>query len=191
MTLIPHTGDDGNTSLIGPGRVPKDHQRLEALGAIEELNAQIGICRATSIPIEAEEALLRIQSELVELGREVLTRRDAPPGTRSAAPFAAENLCRLEQDLRKFGDRLDPQVEFLLPGGHYGAAVLHAARALCRKAERRVVPLARVDRISGNVLRYLNRLGTLLFILARVVNTQAGMREPVFRPFHDRNQDAL
>ncbi|HMS17157.1 MAG TPA: cob(I)yrinic acid a,c-diamide adenosyltransferase [Planctomycetota bacterium] len=186
MSLMPHSGDDGNTSIQGSGRVPKDHDRLEALGALEELNAQLGLCRATAIPVYVDSILDRIQSELVDLGREVLRRRGDDAAPVGPSPFSQENLTFLEADLESVGRRLPPQTEILLPGGNLASCMLQVARALCRKAERRVVPLARIERISGNVLRYLNRLGSLLFALARLVNHENGNAEHVFRPLPDR-----
>ena len=185
-----HPGDDGNTFLLGGGRVPKDHARMKALGAIEELNAHLGVCRATAVPVRVDQILERLQSELVDLGREVLVRRtdlinlkgDPPP------PFQSANVDQVETDLRTISDLLPPQTEHLLPGGHHAAAMLHYGRTLARKAERRIVPLARVDRIPGAALRYLNRLSELLFQLARFVNHDAGLNEPAWQPLDQRTE---
>jgi cob(I)alamin adenosyltransferase len=133
-----------------------------------------------------DDILKRVQSELIDLGKELLTRRGEGASNASTAAFSAENLTLLEKDLQELGGRLPPQTDVLLPGGHFGAGMLHVARAMCRKVERRTVPLARIDRISGNVLRYLNRLGTLLFILARSVNHSSGHPEPAFRTLPER-----
>lgn len=178
MTMASRSGDDGNTKLHGGRRVPKDDLRLEAYGAIDELNAALGWARAANASLIQDRALARIQSELFDLGVEVATPRENNPAAEQVAPFPVSALDLLERDLREGENRVAPMMSVVLPGGDELAARYQLARSVCRRAERRVVTLARRERISGVVLRYLNRLGDLLFVLAREANQDRGVVEP-------------
>lgn len=182
MTIATRTGDDGNTRRFGGRRVPKDDPRIECSGAVEELNAHLALARVSPIPLEIDEILVRIQAELCDLVTELQVCREDPELTDQVRPFPVAAVDGLEEDLRAFEDRLPPSTEHLMPGGHHGAVMLHVARAICRRAERHVVTLARHERIPGSVIQYLNRLGDLLFVMARDVNTRNGTSEPLWHP---------
>lgn len=181
MSIATRTGDDGNTGLFGGARVPKDHGRVTACGGVDELNAQLGLVLATA-PLFAERALLvRIQSDLFALAAELATPRTNNPLAQRVQPFPVKHLEALDLALTRIEDMLPPLTNFILPGGTATAASLHVARAVCRRAERSVVTLARVEPVTGSVLRYLNRLSDLLFLLARMDCMRAGITEPAWQ----------
>ncbi|MAG55035.1 MAG: ATP:cob(I)alamin adenosyltransferase [Planctomycetes bacterium] len=177
-----HHGDEGNTRLFGGRQVAKDDERIEAHGAVDELNATIGLARVSPLPVALDTMLERIQSDLFDLAAELVTPRDDEDAAGKVLPFPPAALEAVEGFLTSLEERLPPTSAFLLPGGHHAAALLGVCRTQCRRAERRVVSLARHERISGVVLKYLNRLSDLFFVMARDVNTSEGMPEPEWQP---------
>jgi cob(I)alamin adenosyltransferase len=173
MKIYTKTGDNGETGLFGGPRVPKDSPRIEAFGAVDELNALVGLARAESLPREIDELLARIQSELFDLGAQLATPDPAAHGT---ALIGAGQIAALEAAIDGFEATLKPLQQFILPGGARGAAALHVARTVCRRAERRVVALSHTagNNVSADLIVYLNRLSDLLFVLARAANAAAG-----------------
>src|SRR5205807_1517724 len=184
MTLIyTRTGDAGETALFGGKRVSKDDLRVRAYGTVDELNAVVGVARAAGPTQEIDAVLERVQHHLFDLGAELAT----PGGTSSAAarvPRAtAERVAGLEQDIDRFDARLPSLREFVLPGGVAAAAALHHARTVARRAERQIVRLAGSEPINPEVLKYVNRLSDLLFVLARAANQgehEEQIGEPVY-----------
>jgi cob(I)alamin adenosyltransferase len=172
MKIYTKTGDRGETGLYGGGRVRKDAPRIEAYGAVDELNAVLGVARAESQPAEIDALLARVQSELFEVGAELATRDPAAKGT---ATIGAVQIAALESEIDRFEASLEPLRQFILPGGVKAAAQLHVARTVCRRAERRVVALASdpAEHVSAELVIYLNRLSDLLFVLARAANAAA------------------
>lgn len=170
--IATRTGDDGTTGIAGGSRLPKDDARIEALGAVDELNCHLGVVLAHPLPEAVRACLLEIQQDLFDLGGEL-----ASPGGRLLVD--AGRVARLEGYLAKFNAGLPPLAEFLLPGGN--AAVAHVARAVCRRTERRVVALARTATVNPEAIRYLNRLSDLLFVAARVIAREGGMEERCWR----------
>lgn len=173
MKIYTKTGDDGTTGLYGGGRVRKDHARVEAYGAVDELNAALGLARAETLAAEVDEQLARIQSELFDLGAELATPKPAAHGL---TIVGQREIQRLELAIDRFEASLSPLKTFILPAGTRAAAALHLARTVCRRAERRVLTLSAApnETISPQVIVYLNRLGDLLFVLARATNVSAG-----------------
>lgn len=160
--IYTRTGDDGTTGLGDGTRVPKDGARVEAYGTVDELNSWIGMLLAVpGLPADISPCLVDIQHELFDMGGELCI-----PGHRA---IQAEHTTRLESILDRFNDPLPPLKEFILPGGGPAAAACHVARTVARRAERRVLTLARSETVSPEVLKYLNRLSDLLFVLARVL----------------------
>jgi len=160
--IYTRTGDDGTTGLGDGTRVPKDGERVEAYGTVDELNSAIGVLLAVpGLPENATTCLTQIQHELFDLGGELCI-----PGYQV---ITAEHVTRLEQALDGFNDTLPALKEFILPGGGPAAAACHVARTIARRAERRVLTLSRVESVGPEVLKYLNRLSDLLFVLARVL----------------------
>lgn len=173
MKIYTKTGDGGETGLFAGPRVPKDHPRIAAYGEVDELNTVLGLVRAESPPAEIDELLGRIQNELFSVGAELATPNPAAHGTNLIGDSQIEAL---EQAIDRFEERLEPLRQFILPGGTKTAAALHLARAVCRRAERHVVALAREPQtpVSLTVLRYLNRLSDFLFVIARAANSASG-----------------
>lgn len=168
--IYTRTGDQGETGLIGGHRVPKDHIRVEAYGAVDELNAYLGAVRAQMSDPEMDALLDEVQHRLFDLGAELAT----PGPAAAASSISAAQIDALERVIDRYQDALPPLREFILPGGTALAAALHVARAEGRRAERRVVTLARSEPVRPELLRYLNRLSDLLFVLARAANARAG-----------------
>jgi cob(I)alamin adenosyltransferase len=176
VKIYTKTGDDGGTGLFGGPRVAKDDPRIEAYGTVDELNSLLGWARAVGLPAEIDGCLMRIQNELFAVGAELATPDPAAHGTDWTGP---EQIAALEQAIDRLEAPLAPLRQFILPGGTPAAAALHVARCVCRRAERRVVTLSREgpQAIRGSIVVYLNRLGDLLFVLARAVNHASGQAD--------------
>jgi len=164
--IYTRTGDTGTTGLGDGSRVPKDSARIEAIGAVDELNSAIGVVLAEAVPEAVNAVLTRVQHELFDLGGEL-----SIPGY---VAIDDQHVNQLEKDLDGFNADLPPLKEFILPGGVRSAALAHVARATCRRAERRLVKLSQAEQLSPLPQRYLNRLSDLLFVLCRVLNRSAG-----------------
>lgn len=173
--IYTRTGDDGSTGLGDGTRVAKDSLRVEAMGAVDELNAQLGVLLATpQLPLPYHAPLTRIQHELFELGGELCI----PNYVRIDAAMVQ----RLEQELDAMNETLAPLKEFILPGGSLPTAQCHVARAVCRRAERRLASLARTESVSPIALHYLNRLSDLLFVLCRAINQGLNVPDVLWLP---------
>jgi cob(I)alamin adenosyltransferase len=167
-------GDAGETDLFGGGRVPKDHPRVEAYGAVDELNAALGAAAAASPSPDVRALVEEIQGRLFDLGAH-LAAPDGERRSRADLPGPRpEDVDELERRIDAFEGELSPLRRFVLPGGSAAAAGFHVARTVCRRAERRSVALARSEPLDPLVVRFLNRLSDLLFVLARVENRRAG-----------------
>ena len=175
--IYTRTGDDGTTGLGDGSRVPKDSVRVEAYGTVDELNSAVGVLLAVpGLPPAVSACLTQVQHELFDLGGELCI-----PGHRV---ITAAQVTQLEQALDGFNDALPSLKEFILPGGGPAAAACHLARAIARRAERRVWALARVEAVRPEVTQYLNRLSDLLFVLARVLARHERGAEVLWR--HER-----
>jgi cob(I)alamin adenosyltransferase len=175
VKLYTRTGDAGETSYFDGTRVRKDDARLDAYGEIDELNAWIGLVRASRLDGDLDEALARIQRDLFALGAQL-----ADPGEKLAARvtkavIADADVERLESLIDALDAQVPPLRRFILSGGTPAGAALHVARTVCRRAERRMVALP--PPVDAVLLRYVNRLSDLLFVAARVVNQRAGAAE--------------
>src|SRR5262245_13760030 len=135
-SISTRTGDDGNTSLFGGGRVAKDDPRVEAYGNVDELNSAIGLVLSEPLEPHNAQALRRIQGELFQLGAELATRREGNPSAAKVAPFPEAPLAALDQAVETLEAALKPLKSFILPAGSRPASLLHVARAVCRRAER-------------------------------------------------------
>lgn len=167
--IYTRTGDAGETGLGDGTRTPKDHARIEALGAVDELNSTLGLVLAETLGEPVRRCLTAVQHDLFDLGGEL-----SIPGHTA---IAEAHIARLEQILDRFNGELPPLEEFILPGGSRAAALCHVARTVCRRAERRLVGLTRTEAVSPLCQRYLNRLSDLLFVLSRTVNRDAGVAD--------------
>lgn len=180
--IYTRTGDNGTTGLGDGSRTEKDNLRVEAFGEVDELNSQIGVLLGFDLPQTIQDLLTSIQHDLFDLGGEICI-----PGREA---LDAGYVARLEQQLDKINETLPPLKEFILPGGSPAAAACHVARTVCRRAERRLVSLARDESISAISVQYLNRLSDLLFVLARDINRQQGVADVLWRPgrYADRTE---
>jgi len=170
-------GDEGQTDLFGGVRVGKESARVEAYGAIDELNASLGLCAAHSAQRDLADALQEIQRRLFDLGAYLATPPDATEPKSAAPPPLASDVASLENHIDALESELEPLKRFVLPGGSPASAVLHLARTVCRRAERRVLALHRIEPVDPGALKLLNRLSDLLFVMARVENRRAGVAD--------------
>lgn len=171
--IYTRTGDGGDTGLGDGSRVAKDDARIEAIGTLDELNSALGLLLAAPLPTEVAELLTEVQHHLFDLGGEL-----SLPGE---TLFPDGRATWLEQHLDRLNAPLAPLSEFILPGGTPAAAQCHVARTLCRRAERRLVRLARGQAVNPAALAYLNRLSDLLFVIARFLNREAGREDVTWR----------
>jgi cob(I)alamin adenosyltransferase len=164
------SGDAGETGLGDGHRVSKDNLRIHAIGDVDELNAALGVIVASADGWPNVELLRSAQNDLFDVGADLCV--PATPGEVLAAKLrvTATQVARLEQAIDQLNERLQPLTSFVLPGGSPVAAGCHLARTICRRAERAVVALHQIEPINLEVLKYLNRLSDLLFVLARVAN---------------------
>jgi cob(I)alamin adenosyltransferase len=177
--LYTRTGDRGQTGLFGGRRVAKDHVRVQAYGAIDELNSAIGVACTFVRQRRLIADLQSIQNELFNIGAELSSAQPVRKAARQTSAFqlAAASVERLEELTDAYDAKAPPLTTFILPGGSAGAAQLHFARTVARRAERALVTLDRKERINPLVLAYLNRLCDLLFAMARYANRADRKRE--------------
>jgi len=179
MKLYTRTGDDGTTGLLGGGRVGKDDVRVEAYGTVDETNACLGLAAAgcdgeRAVHRRFVEILGELQSRLFDIGADLAT----PEASKQKAKIrriVGEDTVELERWIDEIDGANEAMRSFVLPGGTELAARLHLARTVCRRAERRMVALARVEAVNGEAMKYVNRLGDLLFAMARRANGEAGV----------------
>ena len=170
-------GDGGETHLGDMSRVPKTHPRIEAYGTVDELNAQIGVALTIDdLPEAYREWLARVQNDLFDVGADIAAPED-PQSTRERLRVLPEQTTWLEERCDEVNATLSPLKSFVLPGGTRAAAHLHVCRTVCRRAERAAITCG--DEVSAEVVRYLNRLSDLLFILSRGANDGD---EPLWEP---------
>ena len=181
MKIYTRTGDAGETGLFGGARVDKDDPRVEAYGTVDELNSCIGVVRAVGVSGQTDASLLQIQDDLFTVGAELA----CVPGQEDKLRMklvAEADVQRLEAWIDRSEAPLEPLKNFVLPGGSPGAAELHRARTVCRRAERRTLTAGRTSIIRPEVVIYLNRLSDLLFVLARYENHTASIADVPWRP---------
>ena len=178
--IVTRTGDAGTTGLGDGSRVAKDCLRIDAIGEVDELNSSLGVLLASELPPAIRDALLGVQNDLFDVGGDLCV-----PGL---AIVSEAHIVRLEQLVGQFNDQLSPLKEFILPGGTMAAALAHLSRTVCRRAERRVVHLSNSEAVSEFVLKYLNRLSDLLFVLGRALNVAGGRGDVLW--VHGKNRSA-
>ena len=181
MSIATGKGDDGSTGLIGGQRVPKDDPRLEAYGTVDELNAAIGMARATELSPAIDRELGRISEWLFALGSDLATPHRGPDD-KKVPLLPAGTALELEEWIHREEGELPPLRNFILPGGNAASAVFHLARTVCRRAERHVVSLHQATGEAAPAIVFLNRLSDLLFLYARRANHDAGISDVEWRP---------
>lgn len=172
-------GDDGSTSLSGGQRVAKDSLRVDAYGTVDELNAVIGVALTVGLTEDLATALKQIQNELFHLGSD-LSFREEDKARFEIPQIEQRHIDAIEALIDRYVGEVGPLQNFILPGGSAGAAHLHVARTVCRRAERSVVSLAREEEVGTWVVGYLNRLSDALFVMARYENLQQDVAEPLW-----------
>lgn len=176
--IYTRTGDTGETGLADGSRVAKDAPRVDAMGAVDELNSSIGVLLAEDLPGTLRACLTETQNDLFDLGGELAIA--------GHAILAGSHVTRLEQALDELNATLPALKDFILPGGSRAAALAHVTRTVCRRAERCIVTLARTDSAPALATPYLNRLSDLLFVAARVLNRHAGGKDVLWQPGKNR-----
>ena len=176
--IYTRTGDAGTTGLADGSRVTKDAPRIEAIGAVDELNSVLGALLSEKLPDAVRACLDNVQNDLFDLGGEL-----SVPGH---AIMSKAHVERLERALDGFNKALPPLKDFILPAGSRPAALAHVARTVCRRAERRMVSLSRKQKIAPALLAYVNRLSDLLFVLARGLNRVAGRPDVLWQQGKNR-----
>ena len=172
--IYTRTGDRGETGLGGGQRVAKDDARIAAYGTVDELSSALGMAIAAGLDARLADDLRRIQNELFHLGADLCVReedKERLPGPR----VEARHVAALERTMDELNEELGPLTNFILPGGSPGAAHLHLARTICRRAERLLVTLMRAEAVGAHTLEYLNRLSDALFVMARWENHRRGV----------------
>lgn len=172
MKIYTKTGDSGDTSLFGGERVPKNNGRIEAYGTVDELNATVGMARSHGPAGDVDRLLEQIQKELFVLGADLAT----PPSRKTRIDrIAPSHVESLENQIDAFGNSLEPLRYFILPGGNPAAAALHMCRTQCRRGERICIAVRTQESLSEDIVKYLNRLSDLFFVLARYENSVTGI----------------
>lgn len=172
LKIYTKSGDDGKTGLFHGPRVSKDDARIEAYGTVDELCSVIGMARANALAEAFDSTLETLQRQLFCLGAELATPDPVEHGT---ALLGQKDTDWIEKTIDEYDSKLPPLTSFILPGGTTTAACLHHARVVCRRAERRVVTFSRATELSSEAVTYLNRVGDLLFVLARHANAAEGV----------------
>ena len=180
--IVTRTGDAGTTGLGDGSRVAKDSPRIEAIGAVDELNSTLGVVLAEPLPADIDALLTDVQHDLFDLGGEL-----SIPGHGAITPA---HIQRLETAVEHYNAGLPMLKEFILPGGTRPAALVHVARTVCRRAERTLVALAGRDTLSTSSRIYLNRLSDLLFVLARALNRAGGAPDVLWQKDRARGDAA-
>ncbi len=181
--LYTRTGDGGLTRLGAGTEVAKDSLRVRAYGTVDELNSCIGKAIAVRLCERLSAELTAIQNQLFDLGGDLATPESENPEF-DVPRIGTGHVNKLEVLIDELTEVVGPLENFILPGGSPGAAALHVARTVCRRAERRVVSLAREENVGADKVSYLNRLSDALFVMARFENREAGVEEPLWQPGH-------
>ena len=175
MKIYTRTGDTGETSLFGGTRVKKNDGRVDAYGDVDETGAWLGLARAAGLDPALDGEIVHLQRDLFALGAQLADPADKIADRVTKAALGDDDVARLERLIDRLDTELPPLRRFILAGGTAAGAALHVARTVCRRAERRMVGLE--PPVDSVLLRYVNRLSDLLFVLARAVNRRAGVAE--------------
>jgi cob(I)alamin adenosyltransferase len=170
--IYTRSGDAGETGLGDGTRVPKDHHRVAAVGAVDELNAVLGLLVAHAPDLAERDLVRSVQNDLFDVGADLCLPRADGEAPGQKLRVTAAQVDRLERAIDRLNAGLAPLTSFILPGGAVAAAWCHLARTVCRRAERGVVTLMGIEAVNPQVLAYLNRLSDLLFVLGRALNDQ-------------------
>ena len=178
MKIYTKTGDDGTTGLQGGMRISKSNIRITAYGAVDELNAVIGLILSSKFDDELEKLLKSIQNDLFLVGSD-LSNPDLSSKQNRVTSEMVENI---EKNIDLLENELPPITNFILPGGHEIASLIHIARTITRRAETQVISLDESGIVNEECKKYLNRLSDLLFVIARIVNKKNGFEDIIWKP---------
>ena len=178
MKIYTKTGDDGTTGLQGGKRVSKSNIRIKAYGAVDELNAAIGVVLSQKLESSMEQLLKKIQNDLFVAGSD-LSNPDLSSKKNRVTSEMVENI---EKNIDLFENDLPPITNFILPGGHNTASLIHAARTISRRAETQIISLDETEKVNDECKKYLNRLSDLLFVMARTVNKTNDFDDIIWKP---------
>ncbi len=179
------TGDDGTTALGDQSRVSKDAQRVVAYGTVDELNAVLGLLATQPMEPDLLNQVRQIQNDLFDVGADLCMPRKLEEKPGEKLRVTDSQIQKLEQQIDRINDGLQPLTSFVLPGGTPTAAWCHLARTVCRRAEREVVALSHHEAVNANTVIYLNRLSDLLFVLGRYLNGN-GVQDILWQPGHNQ-----
>jgi cob(I)alamin adenosyltransferase len=178
LKIYTKTGDDGTTGLQGGRRVPKSDLRIQAYGAVDEINSVLGLVLTHKLDADVKSLLIQIQNELFVAGSDLSN----PDLSNQKNRVSESMILNLESRIDKFESELTPLTNFILPGGDTAAAFLHLARTVTRRAETILVELAKKEQINEPCQKYLNRLSDLLFVMARIVNKRSNTLDVIWKP---------
>jgi cob(I)alamin adenosyltransferase len=173
--IYTRTGDEGQTSLIGGMRVPKNHPRIEAYGDVDELKSWIGLIRDQEIDIIHKKVLIEIQDRLFTIESHLAA--GAPELIANLPQISEKHAGKLESEIDRMNETLPPLSNFILPGGCQAASMCHVARTICRRAERRIISLGEEAPVNPQIIQYINRLSDYLFVLARGITQESNGTE--------------
>jgi len=186
MKIYTKTGDEGKTSFVGGERVTKNDLRIEATGTLDELNSTIGVAMSFINEEKLRFILEKAQHDLFTLGAE-LSWFTSKAGSRRMPVTTEEQVKELENHIDELDAMLAPQTAFILPNGTQASTFLHLARTVCRRAERLIVTLSQQYPLNPAIIKYVNRLSDLLFIMARYANKEFAVKEqqPIYKYFKE------
>ena len=177
MKIYTKTGDDGNTGLQGNFRIAKSHPRIIAYGAVDEVNAALGVVLSNVLDVDIKDTLTEIQNELFLVGADL-----SNPNLNDVKNRVSLDLVqKLEKFIDIFESELSPLTNFILPGGNIAAAQLHHVRTIVRRAETQVIYLSEKDEVNSNCIKYLNRLSDLFFVMGRLINKRKGNEDVLWK----------
>ena len=180
MKVYTKKGDNGTTQLIGGTRVPKNHQRIEAYGTVDELNSYVGLIRDQAIDANSKNVLIEVQDRLFTIG--ALLASDPGKSKMTLPEIQDQDVLRLEKEMDQMNENLPEMRSFILPGGHTTVSFCHIARCVCRRAERFTTELSEDTIQRVLILQYLNRLSDYLFVLSRHLSRELGAEEVAWTP---------
>jgi cob(I)alamin adenosyltransferase len=178
MKIYTKTGDDGTTGLQGGKRISKSNIRIQAYGSVDELNASIGLILSNKIDDDLEKLLRNIQRDLFVAGSDLSN----PDLSSMENRITSEMVENIEKNIDRLEGWLTPITNFILPGGHQIASLIHVSRTITRRAETQVILLDEEDKVNEECKKYLNRLSDLLFVMARIVNEKNGFKDVIWKP---------
>ncbi len=178
MKIYTKTGDDGTTGVQGGKRISKSNLRIKAYGTIDELNATIGLVLSKKFDDDIENLLRNIQNDLFVAGSDLSN----PDLSNMKNRITKEMVVNIEKNIDRLENELPPITNFILPGGHEVASLIHIARTIARRAETIVISLNEKETINDECKKFLNRLSDLLFVIARTVNKKNGFNDIIWKP---------